>query len=334
LESFATHVREFKVERERGKRQIAYRETITTNAHGVGKLIKQSGGRGQSPREVDLRPAERSKGLCSKQDVGGIIPRESPAIRKVSKNNAGRVLGGIRCDVECDIVFGSSTKSIERARFKWLRFPMKDVFAPPNQSCSADMKVEILRGRYIRGFWRFESAREAFKASIARHLASSRLVPLANFSVTRLRSLFVERRSSYSMEPSAFEQLRQTSSRHLDQRRKNNGGRQKFGFVKSVRSSNARSIAVEIVETRNAPARAGWRFRCDVDREFRESSPHVDKKSMNNLKSATHKRCSILSSRPRGRWMSEELNLHAGVDITIKIKLLENFHVANMSIVY
>src|SRR5437016_4645821 len=39
--------REFKVDANAGKPQIAYRETITGGAHGVGKLIKQSGGRGQ-----------------------------------------------------------------------------------------------------------------------------------------------------------------------------------------------------------------------------------------------------------------------------------------------
>src|SRR5260370_7770556 len=37
--------REFKVYANAGKPQIAYRETITTNAHGIGKLIKQSAAR-------------------------------------------------------------------------------------------------------------------------------------------------------------------------------------------------------------------------------------------------------------------------------------------------
>src|SRR5439155_835848 len=65
--------REFKVDANAGKPQIAYRETITTNAHGVGKLIKQSGGRGQYGHvEVDLRPGERSKGLV----VENITPEE------------------------------------------------------------------------------------------------------------------------------------------------------------------------------------------------------------------------------------------------------------------
>ena len=73
--------REFKVDANAGKPQIAYRETITASAHGVGKLIKQSGGRGQYGHvEVDVRPTERSKGLTIENKiVGGIIPPEDAA---------------------------------------------------------------------------------------------------------------------------------------------------------------------------------------------------------------------------------------------------------------
>jgi len=54
--------REFKVDANAGKPQIAYRETITSSAHGVGKLIKQSGGRGQYGHvEVDVRPPRAGK---------------------------------------------------------------------------------------------------------------------------------------------------------------------------------------------------------------------------------------------------------------------------------
>src|ERR1700726_1649442 len=77
--------REFKVDANAGKPQIAYRETITASAHGVGKLIKQSGGRGQYGHvEVDMRPGDRGKGLVIENKiVGGIIPREYiPAVKK------------------------------------------------------------------------------------------------------------------------------------------------------------------------------------------------------------------------------------------------------------
>jgi elongation factor G len=73
------HVPRVQVDANAGKPQIAYRETITGNAHGVGKLIKQSGGRGQYGHvESIMRPAERSKGLSVENKiVGGVIPRNT-----------------------------------------------------------------------------------------------------------------------------------------------------------------------------------------------------------------------------------------------------------------
>jgi elongation factor G len=91
---------------------IAYRETITKAAHGVGKLIKQSGGRGQYGHvEVDVRPAERGKGLAVENKiVGGTIPKEYiPAVKKgIEEAVLNGVLGGYPViDLEVDIVFGS-----------------------------------------------------------------------------------------------------------------------------------------------------------------------------------------------------------------------------------
>src|SRR5260370_28638728 len=55
-------LREFKVDANAGKPQIAYREPITKNAIGEGKLIKQSGGRGQYGHViVNVEPRELGK---------------------------------------------------------------------------------------------------------------------------------------------------------------------------------------------------------------------------------------------------------------------------------
>src|SRR5690606_13503608 len=52
--------REFKVEANTGAPQIAYRETITGEAPGEGKLVKQSGGRGQYGHvRLHIRPNEK-----------------------------------------------------------------------------------------------------------------------------------------------------------------------------------------------------------------------------------------------------------------------------------
>ena len=60
--------REFKVDANAGKPQIAYRETITEPADGEGKFIKQSGGRGQYGHViVKVQPNERGKGIDDRE---------------------------------------------------------------------------------------------------------------------------------------------------------------------------------------------------------------------------------------------------------------------------
>ena len=77
--------REFKVEANVGKPQVAYRETITGFAEAEGKYIKQSGGRGQYGHcFLKLEPREPGAGYEFSDEVkGGVIPREYiPAIDK------------------------------------------------------------------------------------------------------------------------------------------------------------------------------------------------------------------------------------------------------------
>src|SRR5258708_12323716 len=63
-------LREFKVDANAGKPQIAYRETITKNAIGEGKLIKQSGGRGQYGHVIlNVEPRDRVKGIETKNKI-------------------------------------------------------------------------------------------------------------------------------------------------------------------------------------------------------------------------------------------------------------------------
>ncbi|HXA10448.1 MAG TPA: elongation factor G, partial [Chthoniobacterales bacterium] len=63
-------LREFKVDANAGKPQIAYRETITAAADGEGKLIKQSGGRGQYGHVIiKVQPNERGKGITIENKV-------------------------------------------------------------------------------------------------------------------------------------------------------------------------------------------------------------------------------------------------------------------------
>ncbi|MFH0805226.1 MAG: elongation factor G, partial [Patescibacteria group bacterium] len=85
--------REFKVEANVGKPQVAYKETITKIAEAEGKYIRQSGGRGQYGHcQVRVEPMERGAGFEFVDDVkGGNIPQEYiPAIGKGVKEATER----------------------------------------------------------------------------------------------------------------------------------------------------------------------------------------------------------------------------------------------------
>ena len=71
--------REFKVEANVGRPQVAYRETIRKKVENVeGKFIRQSGGKGQYGHVViNIEPAEPGAGFVFEDKiVGGVIPRE------------------------------------------------------------------------------------------------------------------------------------------------------------------------------------------------------------------------------------------------------------------
>jgi elongation factor G len=104
--------REFNVEANVGKPQVAYKETITVPGGSQTKFVKQTGGRGQYAHvELEIRPNEKGKGneIVSKI-VGGVIPKEyiSPTIKGIEEGLATGVLAGYNMvDVLVDIVFGS-----------------------------------------------------------------------------------------------------------------------------------------------------------------------------------------------------------------------------------
>ncbi len=77
--------REFKIEGNIGKPQVAYKETIKASAEAEGKYIRQSGGRGQYGHVwIKLEPKDRGKGFEFIDKIkGGTIPREFiPAVEK------------------------------------------------------------------------------------------------------------------------------------------------------------------------------------------------------------------------------------------------------------
>ena len=78
-------LREFKVEANVGRPQVAYRETITRPVEVEKKFIRQTGGRGQYAHVcLDVEPQQAGSGFrFEKKIVGGVIPREFiPAVEK------------------------------------------------------------------------------------------------------------------------------------------------------------------------------------------------------------------------------------------------------------
>ncbi|MEW6128612.1 MAG: elongation factor G [Acidobacteriota bacterium] len=104
--------REFGVEANVGRPQVAYRETITKAAEGVGKFVRQTGGRGQyGHAEVKIEPNEAGKGYeFVNAIVGGVIPREyiKPVDEGIKEALEGGVLAGYEMvDVKVTLHFGS-----------------------------------------------------------------------------------------------------------------------------------------------------------------------------------------------------------------------------------
>jgi len=105
-------VREFKVEANVGKPQVAYKESILGEAKVEGKFIRQSGGRGQYGHVwLKIEPLERGQGFeFVNEIVGGVVPREYiPAVEAgVKEAMANGVLAGYPVsDVRVTIYDGS-----------------------------------------------------------------------------------------------------------------------------------------------------------------------------------------------------------------------------------
>ncbi|MFA6594671.1 MAG: EF-Tu/IF-2/RF-3 family GTPase, partial [Candidatus Buchananbacteria bacterium] len=104
--------REFKVEANVGKPQVAYKETITKSAEAEGKYIRQSGGRGQYGHcWLRVEPNEKGKGFEFVDEIkGGVVPKEYIApIGKGAKEalEKGILAGYPVIDVKATVFDGS-----------------------------------------------------------------------------------------------------------------------------------------------------------------------------------------------------------------------------------
>ncbi len=105
-------LREFKVEANVGKPQVAYRETIRGTSDQDSKFIRQSGGKGQYGHvKVRISPAEENAGFVFENKiVGGAIPREyiEPARKGMEEALEGGIMAGFpMIDVKVELYDGS-----------------------------------------------------------------------------------------------------------------------------------------------------------------------------------------------------------------------------------
>jgi elongation factor G len=210
--------REFKVSANAGAPQIAYRETVTKNAEGEGKFIRQSGGRGQYGHAcITLAPNERGKGVeIENAIVGGTIPKEYiPAvIDGVEEAIAGGVLANYpMVDVKVAITDGT----FHEVDSSELAFKMAGIFALKDAAKKAGpillepiMKVEVTTPDEYQGDLLGDISRRRGKILQIESKDSSVVlnaeVPLAEMFgyATAIRSLS-KGRAAYSMEPYRFE---------------------------------------------------------------------------------------------------------------------------------
>jgi elongation factor G len=212
--------REFKVESNAGAPQIAFRETITAPAKGVGKYIRQSGGRGQyGHAEVEVEPNEKGKGVEFVNDiVGGIIPKEFiPAVEDgvMDAVKSGVYAGYQVIDIKVRLVYGSfhEVDSNELA-FKMAGiFALKDAFSKANPILLEPiMKVEVTtpdeyQGDILGDINRRRGVIQGVDAKLGQTIVTAH-VPLKEMFgyATAIRSLS-KGRAGYVMEPLSFEQV-------------------------------------------------------------------------------------------------------------------------------
>ncbi|VVM05868.1 Elongation factor G [Methylacidimicrobium cyclopophantes] len=226
--------REFGVGTNAGAPQIAYRETITRPAEGEGKLIKQSGGRGQYGHVIlEIQPLERGKGVeIASKVVGGNIPKEYiPACFKGVQEAlcAGIIHGSPVIDLAVNILDGSyhEVDSNELAFKMAAIFAMKDAIKKANPILLEPiMKVEVSTPEEYQGDILADLTRRRGKilnVDTKGKTANIRAeVPLAEMFgyVNDIRSMS-KGRAAYSMEPSHFEQVpAQIVAQIVEQKRK------------------------------------------------------------------------------------------------------------------
>ncbi|MBU1164688.1 elongation factor G [Patescibacteria group bacterium] len=209
--------REFKVEANIGKPQVAYKETIRGTAESEGKYIRQSGGRGQYGHcWLRIEPKAAAEGFEFVDAIkGGVIPKEYiPAIEKGVKEamDKGVLAGYPVIDLKCTVYDGSfhEVDSSESAFKIAGSIALQDAVKKANPVILEPiMKVEVITPEQFMGdvIGNLNSKRGQIKEMRDRGQAKviDAEVPLAEMFgyATEIRSMS-QGRASYNMEFSHY----------------------------------------------------------------------------------------------------------------------------------
>jgi len=212
--------REFKVEANVGRPQVAYKETIKKHADAEGKYIRQSGGRGQYGHVwIKVEPNERGKGFEFENEIkGGIVPQEFiPAIEKGVKEavDKGVVAGYPLVDITATLYDGSYHEvDSSEAAFKIAgSIALQEAVKRASPVILEPvMKVEVVTPEHFLGdvSGDLSSKRGRIEKMFDRGTAKviDAKVPLSEMFgyVTKLRSM-TEGRASYTMEFDHYEEV-------------------------------------------------------------------------------------------------------------------------------
>ncbi|RJR27449.1 elongation factor G [candidate division WWE3 bacterium] len=212
--------REFNVEVNTGKPQVAYRETMRNPVSVEGKYIRQSGGRGQYGHVViKVEPLERGKGVeFIDKIVGGSIPREYvPAVEKgIREACESGILAGYPLVDFSVTLFDGSYHEVDSSE---MAFKMAAIDAMRQAQRSSDsfllepiMNVEVVAPDEFMGDVIGNLSSKRGKIEQTENRGNSRVisakVPLAEMFgyATELRGM-TQGRATFTMEPSHYEEV-------------------------------------------------------------------------------------------------------------------------------
>ncbi|GBC90903.1 MAG: elongation factor G [Fimbriimonadales bacterium] len=226
--------REFKVEANQGRPQVAYKETIRTPAKAEGRFVRQSGGRGQYGHcVIEIEPAEANGGIIFENKiVGGVIPREFiPAVEAGVREAAesGVLAGYPVVDVKVRLVDGSfhEVDSSEMAfkiagsiAFREAVQRAKPVLLEPYMELEVTTP-EAYTGDVIGDLNSRRARIEMIEPGVGGTQIIRALVPLAEMFgyATTLRSL-TQGRATYTMHPSHYEEAPPQVAQSVIERKK------------------------------------------------------------------------------------------------------------------